>query len=510
MAFEEKIKEHEERTRQAMAMGGPEKLERRRASGVLNARERIDLLFDPGTWREAGLFGTSHYPDMAAETPADGKVTGYGDINGRKAGVVAYDFTVKGSSSSATNNKKMTNIKEVAPRRGFPVVYLNESTGVRMPDIMGGRGMGGINDATRLLRKRESPWAAAVFGYAFGSAAWHAVISDFTVIRKGAVMAVSSPQLVEMATRQQIDPQDLGGWRLHAQVTGFADHVADTDEEAVASIRHFLSYLPSHNNEAPPRAAVPDGTDEAGTDILDLIPESPNQVYDMRRILEAVVDRDTLFELKPRFGKSLVTALARVDGRTVGIIASNPVFKGGAIDNDACSKATSALVLFDSYNIPILFFVDQPGFLVGLEAERQGIVGSVVNWMNALSLCTVPKITVLMRKSYGQAYINMGAGGTSDAIAAWWTADISFMDPSSGVTIVHGVRKEDDPKRFVDLIEDMGRAGSAYDLASVYGCQEVIDPRDTRAFLISMLDVHELRRTNGVGEHLMSAWPTSH
>ena len=508
MPFEKEIAEHEARRKRALGMGGEEKLARRRNEGLMNARERVSYLFDPGTFRESGLFGVSYIPEMRDQTPADGKVTGYGNVGGRKVGVVAYDFTVKGSSSSYTNNRKMSHIKEMGTKRGFPVVFLSESTGVRMPDVMG-EGMGFTDEGRRFLRFRKAPWVSAQLGPCFGSAAWHAVCSDFNVMRKGAVMAVSSPRMVSRAVGQKITGEELGGWRVHAEHTGFADAVAETDEEAIDIVKRFLGYLPSHQNEAPPTAPVPDGSDEACKGILDLFPESPAKVYDVRRIIEAFSDKDSFFEIKARYGRSLCTALVRIAGQSVGIIANNPQFKGGAMDAQACTKATSFLVLCDSYNIPIVFLQDQPGFLIGPEAEKQGIIGKIINWMNAMLQTTVPKITIILRKSYGRGFINMGAANTVEEIAAWFSAEVSFMDPRSAVAVVHGVEEADDPERYQTLLKEMSRDGGAYDLAAVYGVKEVLDPRETRAYLIDMLDVHRARLTNGVGEHRLEAWPTS-
>lgn len=507
MAYEELIAEHKRRIEEATAMGGAEKLRQRKEAGVLNARERVALLFDESTFQETGLFGTSNRPEDRHSTPADGKVCGFGNIAGRRAGVVAYDFTVKGASSSATSNKKMQHIKDVGRERGLPVVYLCESTGVRMPDIMGGVGMGGMSDKTRFLRNRETPWVSAVFGYAFGSAAWHAVAADFAVMRKGACMAVSSPGLVSMATGQNVDKEELGGWKLHSQVTGFADAVADTDEEAIGLVQRFLSYMPGHNGELPP---VTTEFSHSGThELLDIVPENPSRVYDIRKVIDVIADDDSVMELKPRYARNMVTALSRFEGRPVGIVANNPQFKGGAIDADACDKVTSFLVLCDSYNIPIVFLVDQPGFLIGVDAERRKIAGKVINWMNATSLCTVPKITVILRKSYGQAFVNMGAANTADTVATWFTADISFMDPRSAVRVVHGVTKDDDPELFAQHLERMTRDNTGYDLASVYGAQDVIDPRETRDYVLQSLATYTSKRNGGVGEHLLSNWPTS-
>ena len=214
-------------------------------------------------------------------------------------------------------------------------------------------------------------------------------------------------------------------------------------------------------------------------------------------------------EMKPRYARNMVTALTRMGGQTVGVVANNPLYKGGAIDAPACDKVTSFLVLCDSYNIPIVFLVDQPGFLIGVEAERQKIAGKVINWMNALSLCTVPKITVILRKSYGQAFVNMGAANTADTVATWFTADVSFMAPQSAVQVVHGITREEDPEAFDRHLLLMARENSAYDLASVYGAQDVIDPRDTREFVLNSLETYSRRRNGGVGKHLLSNWPTS-
>jgi methylmalonyl-CoA decarboxylase subunit alpha len=508
MKFEAKIEEHQRRSSRAKGMGGPEKLAKLKQAGLMNVRERIEYLVDPNTFRETGLFGVSYIPEMRDSTPADGKVTGFGKINGRRVGVVGYDFTVKGSSSSFTNNRKMSHIKDTGRKRGFPIVFLNESTGVRMPDVMG-EGMGLTVESDRFLRTREAPWATAILGNAYGSAGWHACCSDFCVMRKGSVMAVASPRVVSMAIGREVTAEELGGWQVLAEHSGFADAVVDTDQEALDSIKRFLSYLPTHRNEPPPIAAIPEGADESVRSILDLIPESASQVYDVRKVIRAIVDPDSFFEIKERFGRSATTALARLQGHSIGVIANNPFYKGGAIDVDACIKITDFIVLCDSYNVPIVFLQDQPGFLIGPDAEKRGIVGRVINWMNALLQVTVPKISIILRKSYGRGFINMGGAATADEIAAWWGAEVSFMNPRTAVAVVHGVKEEDDPERFQQLLKQMARNGTAYDLAAVFGVREVIDPRETRAYLTEMLEVHTSRLTNGVGRHLLANWPTS-
>lgn len=500
----------ERRRGAALAMGGEAKLKKRREKGILDARARIEHLLDPGSFHEVGLHGTSVMPGDRDRTPADGKIAGYGRIDSREVGIVSNDFTVKGASSSATNGKKIGHIKRVATQRGMPIVFLGESSGARMPDTMGARGMGTMlgSDGSQYLRMRETPWAAAVLGDCYGSSTWYTCCSDFAVMRKGAVMAVSSPGLVEQALSETVDPQTLGGWKLHAETTGLIDRAVDTDEEALAAIRQFLSYMPSHHGEAPPRAAVPAGSGAKSEQLAKLIPARRTQVYDVRKIIAAVVDHDSAFELKPQFGKVAVTTLARLDGHVVGIVANNPLFKGGALDTDACDKITSFLVLCDSFNIPLILLVDTPGFSIGPEAERRRAPGKIMNFMNALSLCTVPKLSVILRKSYGQAYLNMGGGRNSDEVAAWPGAEISFMDPNFAVRIVHG--HAPNTPEFAEALTEMERDNSVYGIAEIFGVQAVIRPEETRDHLIRLLEVHQLRRSHGVGEHLMRAWPTSY
>jgi methylmalonyl-CoA decarboxylase subunit alpha len=501
---------YEGRRAKALAMGGADKLAKRKAAGVLNVRERVDALVDAGSFIESGLFGVSGTrPEDRDKSPADGKVAGFGKVDGRECAIVANDFTVMGASSGATNGRKIGHMKRVATSRGLPMIFLGESSGARMPDHMGSRGMGALlgNDPTQYARLRETPWVSATLGLSYGSSSWYAVLSDFSVMRKGAVLAVSSAQLASLAIKEAVDPEVMGGWKVHAEVTGFADLVVDTDQEAIAAIKTFLSYLPAHNKEAPPVREVAPGSGEAMAGIAKLLPEKRTQVYDVRNIIRAIADKGSFFELKARFGKVVATGLARLDGRTVGFIANNPVFKGGAMDTDACEKATSFLVLCDSFNIPVVLLVDTPGFVIGTEAERKRAPGKIMNFMQALQLCTVPKLSVILRKSYGQAYLNMGGGRNSDEVAAWPTAEVSFMDPTFAVKIVHGL--EPGQPGFEEAFGRMNKDSEPWDMAGIYAVQSVIRPEVTRDYLIRMLEVHRQRTSNGVGQHLMHAWPTS-
>ncbi len=511
MAFEKLLEEYAARRAKALAMGGAEKLAKRKQAGQLNARERIACLADPDSFLESGLFGTSGvYPEQAEETPADGKIAGYARINGREVAIVVNDFTVKGASTSATNGKKIGHVKRTATERGMPLVIVGESTGARLPDAMGSRGMGLLlgNDITQFRRTRETPLATAVIGPSFGSSAWLACLADFAVMHKGATMAVSSPRLVEMALGEQVDLDELGGWRLHAETTGLVDQVVDTEEEMFGAIKKFLAYMPSHHREAPPAAPVPAGSGAGMPDILAILPEKRTQVYDMKRIVNCLVDQGSMFELKPRFGKSAIVALARLGGACVGIVANNPLHRGGALDADACRKIVDFLVLCDSFNVPIVLLVDTPGFQIGTEAEKSGAPGKIMNFMNAMTLVTVPKLSVILRKSYGRAYVCMGGGRHADDIAAWPTAEVSFMSPEFATTIVHGVKPGD--AGFAARLAEIEKDSDVWGLASVFAVQAVIRPADTRDYLIRMLEVYRLRMTNGVGQHLMRTWPTSY
>lgn len=498
------LAEYRRRLDMAQGMGKPEALERRRAAGVLDARARVAHLFDAGSFLEFGTFAASG--GNPARAPADGKVTGYGRVDGREVAIVSNDFTVMGASSTIVNGKKIAHAKRVATQRGMPLILLGESSGARIPEGMGAEGMGASgSDPHQYLRERETPWAAAVLGQCYGSSSWYTCLSDFRVMRKGAQMSVSSAKLVQQATGAAVDAEDLGGWRLHAETTGLVDLVVDTDEEALDAIKRFLSYMPSHAGQAPPVSAVSAGSGADMNGILDLLPESRTQVYDMKKLIRTLVDKDSFFELKARYGKTGICALARLHGKPVGIIASNPMHKGGALDVAACQKITSFLVLCDSFNIPIVMLVDVPGFSIGLDAELKAAPARIMNYMMALQMVSVPKISVIIRKIYGQAYLNMGGGRNSDEMVLWPTAEIGFMAPGAAVTVVHGLLPGE--PGFDEKMGDMERETSPWTMAANFSAHHVIRPQDTRDFLIKALEFHQLRTSAGVGRRLLRNWP---
>ena len=505
MAHEDKIAELERRRAEALAMGGKRKLEARRNAGVLNARERLSYLLDDGSFLEAGLHAYSIRPETREKSAADGKIAGYGKIDGRPAALVANDFTVLGASSSQVNMKKMGHMKKTARERRMPLVLLGESSGGRMPDRMGASGRATIGqDREEYRRTRDTPWVSTLMGQSYGSSTWYSVISDVVFARKGAVMAVTSPRVTSIAISQDISAEELGGWELHAKTTGLVDAAFDTDEEVLDAVKTYLSYMPSSAGEAPPRA-VPGAVGDQEK-LLELVPETRRRVYDMRKVLSVIADQGSIFELKALFGRAVITAFARIEGRVVGFLANNPRFKAGAIDPDACDKAVSFIVLCDSFNIPLISMVDQPGFFIGVEGERKRAPGKIMNWMNALAQVTVPRFSVIVRKSFGQAYLNMGGGRNADEVLAWPMADLGFMEPRLAVNVLHGIKAEDDLERFEALAAELERDTEAWDLAGLYEAQYVIDPRETRAHLARLLEVYEGRQ---VGEHHLSNWPTT-
>jgi acetyl-CoA carboxylase carboxyltransferase component len=487
----------------AISMGGSGKLDRLRAAGRLDARARVDRLFDSGSFTEVGRFA---YTGAAPEdAPADGKITGYGRIDGRPAAAVVNDFTVKGASSTVVYGRMIAHVKRIGAQRRIPLVFLGESSGGRIPETMGAAGMGASGgDPAQYVRLRETPWASAVLGPCFGSSTWYACLSDFRVMRRGALLSVSSAQLVRQATGAEVDAETLGGWKLHAEVTGLADRVVDSDEAAIDEVKTFLAYLPSHCGEPALRRAVPAGSGDDMPGILALLPEARTRVYDMRKLVRAIVDRDSLFELKADFGRTVVTALARIDGRSVGIVATNPLHKGAALDAAACQKLTAFVVLCDSFNLPLVNLVDVPGFGIGLEAEQRAMPARIMTHMTAVQLASVPKITVFIRKVYGQAYLNLGGGRNSDEVAAWPTAEVGFMAPAAGATVVHGLRPGDDG--YEVRVAEMERETSPWAMAAQFAVQHVIRPQDTRDFLARMLDVHCGER-GFVGRHHLRRWP---
>jgi len=387
-----------------------------------------------------------------------------------------------------------------------------------MPDIMGARGLasfGGGGTHTFLesmTRVRQTPFITAIMGESYGLATWMACVADFVVQVKGSVMGVSGPRVLELALGESNTDEELGGWRVHSKITGMTDRVADTEDECFKVIRQYLSYMPSHRDELPPVAAVSAESGCSMQQILSCLPDQRNKAYDMNKLLNYVVDTASLFPLKPDFGKTVITALARVDGKVVGIIANQPMYMAGAMDTDGIDKGISFLCLCDTFNIPLLFFHDTPGFLVGREAERKRVAARVINFLNALALVSVPKISIVVRKTYGMAYWNMcGAGCAPDFHVAWPTAEMSFVSPEIAANVVYGGKSSDSSNSqelWQEQVQQMIDDASPYSAAQMHYLHDVIDPRQTRQYIIKSLEISYNSRTRGLSENKLANWPT--
>jgi len=510
MAFEEMLQELETRKDKALQMGGPKKVQRQHDQGKLTARERIDKLLDKGSFMEFGLYCTSDQPGMQDKTPADSLIMGYGFIDGRRVGIIANDFTVLASTNAKINLKKVLQFKTQIKKSKIPLIWLGEAGGARMPDCQGSDKIfelgGGGTDTLwpEYTHYREYPFIFAAMGECYGVADFEACVADFVVQVKGSAIAVSGPRALGRAIGDTHSGEETGGWELHSKVTGMNDQVAEDEEDCFGIIKKYLDYMPSNHNELPPLRPVPPGSEERMAKILDMFPENRSRAYDMHKIIKCVVDGGKYLELKPKWGAMLITCLARINGQVVGIIASNPIVGLGATNTDALEKSTSFMCLCDSFNIPLIFFSDTPGHLTGKEAERKRVGSRVVNNIQALFQVTVPKISIIIRKNYGQAMINNCALGTGcDFSVAWPTAEISFMDPAIGADVVYGKLPEEERQKMKDkMLADT----SPYPAARSYWIQDIINPYDTRKYLINVLNIIRDSEDRGMSKHLLANW----
>jgi len=336
---------------------------------------------------------------------------------------------------------------------------------------------------------------------------WMACLSDFVVQVKGTAMGVSGPRVLELALGEQVSDEELGGYRVHSEITGMVDRVADNEDHCFEIIKKFLSYMPSHPYELPPVRPVPEGSGDKMGQILSILPEKASRAYDMTKILECIADRETIFQLKPDFGKSVITALAAINGKTVGIVANQPMIMAGAMDTDGIDKVTGFLCLCDTYNIPLVFLHDIPGFLTGRHAERSKVAARVMNYMNALGQISVPRISIIIRKSYGMAFWNMsGSGCATDFIVAWPTAQMSFVDPVIAANVVTGGSGKIENKD--EIVQAMINETAPFGAAGMYDIHDVIDPASTRDYIIKALKIAAGNLKEPVSDHRLANWPT--
>jgi acetyl-CoA carboxylase carboxyltransferase component len=492
----ELVADLESRKARALAMGGAEKVEDQHRRGKLTARERIALLFDPGSFFEIGMLAKSpHITDR--ETPADGVITGAGKIDGRDVFAAAYDFTVLAGSIGMVGEMKVARIRDLALKERRPIVWLIDSAGARIQEAASSIFAGtGYLFREQVVLSGVVPQVSAVMGPGAAGTAYIPGLSDFVIMVKGkGSLALGGPPLVKAAIGEDISEEDLGGSRVHCAKSGVAHMEVESDEACIRAIRDYLSFFPSHCKEKPPRRATADPVDRRDEALLSIVPEEPKKPFDMLVVIEKIVDDGRFFPIHAAFGRSLITALARIGGRPIGIVASQPAFMGGVLDNDAADKAAHFVNLCDSFHLPLVFLMDVPGFMVGSKVEQAGIIRHGAKMLYQVASATVPKIAVVIRKAYGAGYYVMnGRAYEPDLIVGWPTAEISLMGAEGAVNIIF--RKQ------IEAAENPGEARKAlveqyramidpYIPAHWAMVDDIIDPRDTRRVIHRGLELAE-------------------
>lgn len=506
MASMHELTEQLERDRRmALDEGRPAAVQQQHARGKLTARERIECLFDRGSFSEIGALARSRHVDPAANPDrGDGLVIGDGLVEGRRVACAAYDFTYIGGSFGLVNDEKLSRVRKLAIDHGIPLVMLLEGGGARVQERMGAVAAKSADRFAGLATLSGwAPIVSAVVGPSFAGHANLAGMSDFVVMTNDASLGVAGPKLVQAATGEKFSLEDLRA-EVQAAPTGAIDQRCDTDLEAIETIKRFLSYLPSNALQRAPRAssAPPDAkTSRLGDEILEMLPESDRRPYRMKHLLEAVLDSGSLMELRPEYGRSLITAFGRLDGHAVGILANNPMVLSGALDVPAAAKMSRMIALCDAFSLPLLFFVDTPGFVVGRDVELSGIVRHAVRPLYELGNATAPILTVIIRKAYGLAFHAMGhAEFEPELVVAWPSAQISPMGIEGAVDVAYAkeIGSATDPAaERARLIEHMRELSRGVHAAQDMRIDDVIDPRDTRAVLARGLERAMLQHGSG-------------
>src|SRR2546430_7173533 len=464
------VEELRERRERIKLGGGEEKIAKQHGAGKLTARERIDLLIDEGTFVELGIHGRPHFSQRSMEgkeAPADGVVTGYGKCQGRLVCVAAYDFTVMAGSMGMTGEIKVGRLRELALTKRIPFVWLLDSAGARIQEAVGSLFAGsGHLFREEVVNSGVIPQVAALMGPCAAGPAYIPGLADFVPMVKGqGSMALAGPHLVRAAVGEDGTQEELGGSRVHTRKSGVADLEVGSDEECIEAIKAYLSFFPSHCEEPPPRRDPDDPVDRMDEELLDVLPDSNRKPYDMYDVIRRIVDDGEYFDMKPRVAKTIITCLARMGGRPVGIVASQPKPLGGILENDSADQSARFINPCDAFGIPLLFLQDVPGFMVGTKVEQAGIIRHGAKMLYAVSRATVPKVTVVIRKAYGAGYYVMcGKAYEPDLIVAWPSAEISVMGPEGAVNIIFRKQieaSEDPDATRADMIE---------------GIQKIIDP----------------------------------
>ena len=490
----EKLQQIEEKARLG---GGQKKIDEQHAQGKLTARERIDRLMDPGTFVELGMLAQHQCLDFGMEKNrpwGDGVITGYGKVDGRVVFLFAQDFTVMGGSVGPVHGQKIASIIRGARQAGAPVVGLIDSAGGRIQEGAG-------NYAGIFAENVESsgmiPQISAIMGNCAGGGVYSPALTDFILmVDKTSQMFITGPLVIKEITGEDVNMQELGGAKVHSQISGVADLVAPDDLDCLAKIKRLLSFLPSNYTQRPPSIGSwvnPESGEEA---FAQMLPGSPKKAYDMRKLISLIFDQGEFFEIKPGFARNMVTGFARLKGQAVGIVANNPRFLGAAIDCDASDKAARFIRTCDCFNLPLISFVDVPGYLPGVKEEYKGIIRHGAKMLFAWKEATVPKVTCIIRKSYGGAYSAMNNKEMgADIVLGWPTAEVAIMGAEGAVRVLY--RKEIGPAEDIERIweekiqEYREKFMTPYYTASKRQLDLLIRPQETRPQLIRALEMLE-------------------
>ena len=504
MTTDDRIDELRERREEARSGGGEERIEKQHAKGKLTARERIDYFLDDGSFTEFDQFRThrSHNFDMdETQVPGDGVVTGYGTVDGRTVFLFAHDFTVFGGSLGEVFAEKVTKVMDRAMETGAPIIGLNDSAGARIQE-----GIDSLAGYAEIFHRNQQasgviPQISVVMGPCAGGAVYSPAITDFIMmVEETSHMFITGPDVVETVTGERVGFDELGGATTHATESGVAQFTAADEKSALDDVAHLLSYLPQNNVEDPPRVDPRDDPDRRGDELADIVPDEPRQPYDMTAVIRRVTDEGSFFEVGGSFARNLAVGFARLDGHAVGVVANQPRVSAGTLDIESSVKGARFVRFCDAFNIPILTFVDVPGFMPGTDQEHGGIIRHGAKLLYAFSEATVPLLTVITRKAYGGAYDVMASKHIgADVNYAWPTAEIAVMGPRGAVNVLYSDELDavDDPEQRRDqLIEEYREEfANPYTAADRGFVDDVLEPADTRPRLVGDLQMLRSKRT---------------
>jgi propionyl-CoA carboxylase beta chain len=491
--------------------GGQKRIDKLHSQGRMTARERIDLLLDKGSFEEFDMFKTHRCTDFGMDQqkfPGDGVVTGHGTIDGRIVYVFAQDFTVLGGSLSETFAEKICKIMDLATKNGAPVIGLNDSGGARIQE--GIESLAGYTDIflRNVMSSGVIPQISAIFGPCAGGAVYSPALTDFVVmVKNNSYMFLTGPKVVKSVTHEDVTVEELGGADMHSSRSGVSDFAAETGADAIAYIRKLISFLPQNNMEDPPLQPCADPPERRSEELNTIIPTNPNEAYDMKDIILATVDNGDFFEVKEKFAPNIIVGFGRYNGRSVGIVANQPAHYSGVLDIDSSVKGARFVRFCDCFNIPVVTFVDVPGFLPGTAQEYGGVIRNGAKILYAYAEATIPKVTVITRKAYGGAYCVMSSKHLrGDINYAWPTAEIAVMGAKGAVEVLYGrqAKKEEDPKKFLEEREQeyQNTVANPYVAAERGYIDDIIEPARTRIRIINALKIVENKRdTNPMKKH---------